>query len=280
MTKQLFSVLAAVATATLTGNVSAQTQLSGHGFTDAGAYRLNLSGAGDVEVSQDLQSWSHYASVTQPTGLDDLSSRGAERRFYRLRGSSNVIGYVKVTIPPGKVALLGNSFAAPLRLDTPEGRHAVFGLTNPPVKVSLYTNANFLAHTLDAASGAWTPPLRPIRAQEGFALQNTGSTPLTVRMSGPVRQGRMQTMIPAGGYALAAPSPNTGPAAQLTNIPAQDGTQVVWFDEQTQAYQTSTFDTLEKPGKWQPKLPEVQPGRAVVVKSPQPITLTNTLPAR
>jgi len=124
-----------------------------------------------------------------------------------------------------------------------------------------------------------TPQLGPIRPQGGFSVQNTGSTPLTVRLSGPVHQGRSQTTIPAGGALVASASPQSGPAAQFQGIAAPDGTQVLFFDEQTQSYQTSTFDTLEKPGKWQPKLPNVQPGRAVIVKAPQPITLTNTAPA-
>jgi len=148
------NLLAGAAITAAAISASAQTQLSSHGFTDPGAFRLVVSGAGEVEVSQDLQSWSHYASVTQSTGLEDLASRGADRRFYRLRGTSNVVGYVNVMVPAGKIAILGNAFAAPLRLDTPEGRHAAFGITNPPVKLSLYTNGNFVAHTLDAASGA------------------------------------------------------------------------------------------------------------------------------
>jgi hypothetical protein len=63
----------------------------------------------------------------------------------------------------------------------------------------------------------------------------------------------------------------------LVNAPAPDGTQVLWFDEQSQKYEACGFNGLEKPGKWEPKLPEVHPGRAVIVKAPQPITITNTL---
>ena len=102
MKNLILNVLAGAAITATTTTASAETQLSSHGFTDPGAFRLVVSGAGEVEVSQDLQSWSHYASVTQSTGLEDLASRGADRRFYRLRGSSNVIGYVTVTVPPAR----------------------------------------------------------------------------------------------------------------------------------------------------------------------------------
>lgn len=277
--RHLLNGLAVVAAALLTSNAIAQAQLTSHGFTDPGAFRLMLSGAADVEASTDLQSWSHFATLTQATGLDDLASRQMPHRFYRLRGTSTVIGYVKVTIPPGKVALVGDSFGSVVRFDTPESRLAVFGSTNPAAKVSIYTNGNFAAHSFDAASGAWNPPLRPIRPQEGFAVQNTGSAPMTMRMSGPVRMDRVQRTIPAGGAAIASPYPNMGPTAQLMDYVAPDGAQVLWFDEQKQTYQASTFDTLEKPGHWEPKLPTLQPGRAVVLKSPQPLSLTNTFQA-
>jgi hypothetical protein len=279
MKNLVLSLLAATVTATLTSSAAAQAQLTAHGFSDPGAFRLMLSGAADVEASTDLQSWSHFASLTQATGLDDLASRQMPHRFYRLRGTQTVIGYVKVTVPPGKVALVGDSFGTAIRFDTPESRLAVFGATNPPIKVSLYTNGNFVAHSFDPATGAWNPQIRPIRPQEGFAVQNTGSAPITVRMSGPVRMDRVQRNIPAGGAAIASPYPNVGPTTQLAEVVAPDGAQVLWFDEQKQAYQTSTFDTLEKPGHWEPKLPNLQPGRAVVLKSPQPVSLTNTFQA-
>jgi hypothetical protein len=273
------SLIAGLATVAFANTAAAQVQLTGHGFTDSGAFRLMLSGSADVETSQDLQSWSHYASVTQPTGLDDLATRQMDHRFYRLRGSSNVLGYLKATIPAGKLALLGNSFGTAIRFDTPESRLALFGSTNPAVKVSVYTNGNFVAHTFDPASGSWSPQIRPIRPQEGFAVQNTGSVPINVRMSGPVRMDRVQRTVPAGGAAIASAYPHVGPANQLRDVAAPDGAQVLWFDEQKQAYQTSTFDTLEKPGHWEPKLADVPVGRAVIVKTAQPLSFTNTFQA-
>jgi hypothetical protein len=275
MKNLLCTFLSALAIAAVAYTASAQTQFTGHGFNEAGAFRLTVSGAAELESSQDLSSWSKYASTTQPTTLDDLASRQMERRFYRIQGGANVIGFLKATIAPAKMAILGNSFGTALRLDTPEGRQAVFGTTNPAVKVSLYTNANFVAHTFDASSGSWQPQLRAIRPQEGFAVHNNGNAPINVRMSGVVRQGNISVTVPAAGALFASPFPTTSPTAQLASVVAQDGTQVLSFDEQTQNYKTSTFDTLEKPGKWEPKLPEVRPGRAVIIKSPQPLTWTN-----
>ena len=285
MKKLVFTLLAAAATAGLGNNAVAQGQLtgagqlSGHGFTDDGQFNLTVSGPADLEVSQDLHSWTKYTTVTQPTTLHDINSKQADHRFYRMHGSSNVIGYLKVTVPPGKFALLGNSFDSSLRLDTPEGRQAVFGVPNPAVKISLHNNGNFVTHTFDPASGQWNPAFKGVKSQEGFGVQNTGTTPLTVRLGGPVRVARVQTTIPAGSSVLSSPFPTVSPVAQLQGGAVQDGTQVQWFDEQSQAYKTSTFDMLEKPGKWMPPLPTLPPGHAVVIKSPKATTLTNSLPA-
>jgi hypothetical protein len=79
---------------------------------------------------------------------------------------------------------------------------------------------------------------------------------------------------------LVAASPQLGPLAQLQKAKAHDGTQVQWWDEEKQAYQTSTFDTLEPPGKWTPNLPNLKPGRAVIVKAAQPITISHVATSR
>jgi hypothetical protein len=277
--KSLIFSLTGIAALTLAYRASAQAQLSSRGFTEAGAFRLTVSGAGEVEFSADLQTWSRYASVTQPTELDDLASRQLARRFYRVQGGP-IMGYVKDTIPAGKMAVLGNSFGSALRLDTPEGRDGIFGVTNPSVKVFLYVNGNFVPHTFDAAAGKWEPALGPIRPQEGFAVQNSGSSPITVRMSGVVRQGRVQTTIPAGMSLFVSPFPNTSPAYELFHASVPDGTQVSCFNEAAQKYDVSAFTTFQKPGNWEPKLPNVPPGRAVIVKAPHAIAVTATPSAR
>jgi hypothetical protein len=283
MTRLVLSFLASIFTLALAYTTAAQSQFGRYGFTDDGAFQLTVTGAADLDASQDLQTWAKYASLTQSTALEDLASRQMDTRFYRIRGgaaTSNIIGYVKVTIPAGKVAVLGNAFGSPLRLESSEGRQSVFGTTNPAVKVSFYTNGNFVAHTFDAAAGAWQPPLRGVHAHEGFAVQNTGTGPLTVRLSGEVRQGRYPMSIPAGASLVVPAAPQAGPVAQLLPIPATEGTQLLWFNEQTQAYQTSAFDTLDGGGKWEPKVPDLAPGRAIIVKAPKPLSWTNSFTAR
>ena len=133
-----------------------------------------------------------------------------------------------------ELAVLGNSFATVLRLDSPEGRHGLFGVTNPPVKVSLYTNGNFAPHTLEVATGTWEPRIRPIRPHEGFAVQNLGSSNMTVRMSGELHPTGNRMTIPPGASLLAPPLPRPAPLAELLTFQAKDGMQVLWFDEQAQ----------------------------------------------
>lgn len=272
----------AVAAASILPAIHAEPQVSNTGFSKAGAFHLTLSDGADVDVSSDLQTWTKYASVTQETMLEDLASRHMDRRFYRVHGGgapTNIVGFYRATLPPGKMLLLGNSFGSILRLDSPEGRAAIFGVTNPPIKISLYTNGTFTAHTLNTASGNWEPRLRPIRVQEGFSIQNTGTSPLSMHLSGPVRQVRQNMVVPAGASLVVPLYPFAGSLAQVLSVSAKDGTQVLTFDENTQAYKTSLYDSLGGEGKWEPKLPDLRPGRAFIIKTAEALTWTNTVPA-
>lgn len=266
-------------TAPLAVSVTAQPRFTGHGFDDAGVFHMTVSGATDVEASTNLQTWAKYATVSQETRLDDLASRQMEWRFYRLSGSSgsNLIGFVKAAIPGGKLAILGNPFAGELKLDSPEGRTQLFGSTNPAVKLSLYANGTFTPHTLDRTSGTWAPALRPIRTREGFSVENTGTRPVTVRFSGVVPQGQLNMNLPAGASLVVPPVPQPGPLALVLGLPAKDGMQIDYFNEQSQAHQVSTFDALD--GAWMPKLPDYRPGRALIVKTPAAVTWTKSFSA-
>ncbi|MFO1501148.1 MAG: hypothetical protein U1G07_22620, partial [Verrucomicrobiota bacterium] len=184
-----------------------------HGFTGNGAFQVTTAGAADLEVSTNLQTWTKLATVAQEMTLDDVGSRQSEWRFYRNRaGATNspIIGYIKVTLPPGKMAILGNCFDRPLRLDSADGRMSVFGAVNPTVKVSLYTNGNFTASTADPSSGNWTPALRPIAYREGFSVENIGAKPITLRLHGEVRAGQMNMNSPAGPSLVVSPVPLMG----------------------------------------------------------------------
>lgn len=172
------------------------------------------------------------------------------------------------------MAILGNPFSQPLRLDTPAGRSQTFGMTNPAVKVSLYSNGSYIPHTLDTSTGTWTPALREIRPQEGFSLENLSNRALTVRLSGEVRQGAINMSLPAGSSLVVPPAPQAGAIAEALGIPGKDGMQLHVFNEETQSYQTATFDSLEN--GWLPKLPDYKPGRSFVVKVPEAVTWTKT----
>jgi hypothetical protein len=284
MKKQTSVLIAIALTAGCAFSVTAEPRLEGHGFTN-GVFHITSSGATEVEVSHDLEVWTKLATVSQQKHtVDDPASRQPGWRFYRAREAgaigSNVIGYVKVIIPPGKKAILGNPFVSQVRLDSPAFRHTVFGASNPPVKVSLYVNGNFVPHTLDKATGAWSPSLGPIRSREGFAVENLGTTPLQVNMSGPLQLGVIQVGVPAGSSLFVPSVPQPGPIADVVGIPGKDGMQIDWFNEETQSYQVSTFDTLSH--GWTPKLPEYKPGRAFIVKAPAAVNWTKnaTMPTR
>jgi hypothetical protein len=260
----------------------AESRLSGYGFSSSGLYHVTTSGAGDVEVSTNLQTWTKLASVSQELTLEDLASRHPGWRFYRAAGgggaaSSNILGYVKAAIAPGKMAILGNPFTMPLRLDTPEGRRDVFGTTNPVIKISIYgTNGTAVAHTLDKATGTWSPPLRPIRVQEGFAVENVGASMVQVKMGGELRRGPLNMSVPAGSSLVVPPVPQMGSVADVLGIPGKDGVQIDYFNDETQKHETSTYDSLSN--GWTPKPPEYKPGRAVMVKTPAAATWTKSLP--
>jgi hypothetical protein len=77
---------------------------------------------------------------------------------------------------------------------------------------------------------------------------------------------------------LAPAFPFAGPLADLLEIPAQDRVEVLVFDGQTQSYQTSSFDTLDGTGKWNPPLPNFLPVRAFILKASKELTWTNSVP--
>jgi hypothetical protein len=279
--KKLILTFSAVALTTAFAlSTAAQTRFTGQGFNSAGAFQMTVSGPAEIEASTNLQSWTKFASVSQETTLDDVASQKIDSRFYRVRGGTpaSTIGFAKATIPAGRLALLGNAFGAQLRLDTPEGRIQTFGMPNPPVEVSLYANGNFTPHTLNTATGAWTPALRPIRDQEGFAVRNLGTTPLTARFSGEVRQGQIKLSLPAGPSLVVPPVPQPGPVLMVLGMPSQDGMQIMFFNEETQAYIVSGYSDLD--GAWNPKLPDYRPGRSFVVRSPAPVSWTKTFNVR
>jgi hypothetical protein len=277
--------LAFLTAATLVCRTSAQTRFGAYGFDHTGTFQLTLPGGTELDVSHDLKTWTKLATLAQEVALDDLASRQMDRRFYRMQGGSGsgeVIGWVKVAIPAGKIAVVGNPFSAPLRFDTAEGRYALFGITNPPIKLLVYTNGSFAPHQLEVASGTWEPRLSPIRLHQGFSIQNLGRSQLTLRMAGEVSQGRSQTLIPAGTTLLTVPVQHSPSLGEALTSAAKDGATVQWFDEPTQTYKTSTFDSLSGKGNWTPPLPEFRPGRAIIVKTPAPMAWTNNvaLPAR
>jgi hypothetical protein len=280
MKRNIFALIALVISTTCAYCATAQPRLAAHGFTGPGLFHLTNAAPGEIEVSTNLHTWTKLNAVRQGKTLEDPASGNAGWRFYRAVGggaaSTNLVGYVKVTIPPGKMAVLGNPFMTVLRVDTPEGRHEVFGSTNPPVKLLTYENGTFMPHTFDKANGSWMPALAPIRGTEGFAIENVGSSPIQVKMSGELRL-RNKMSLPAGSSLVVPPVPEVGPTSAVLGIPGNDGTQIDYFDEDTQKHIVSTYDSLAK--GWEPQLPAYKPGRALVVKAPAATTWTKPFPA-
>ena len=68
--------------------------------------------------------------------------------------------------------------------------------------------------------------------------------------------------------------PKPGPVHDAVGAHGVEGAQLMLWDEQKQAYQTSTFN--KSTGRWDPPL-HYKPGRAVVAKYPEASTQAATL---
>jgi len=252
----------------------AQGAFKSGGFAPSGAFQLHTDGGPmEVESSTNLSAWT--PQVSGRGTLLDASSTNAEWRFYRAKSGnafvSNIVGFVRVPIQQNKMVLVASPFTEPLRLDQPNVRTAVFGSANPPVQVSMMQNGKLTAYTFDDLDNNWSPAIPVIAPGTAFFVRGGVKGGMNVTFSGELPQGTIKRAIPQGETIFAPLVPRPGPVQDALGALPIDGAQIQVWNEQNQAYQTSTFD--KQMNRWVPSL-SYKPGRGVSVKFPEPMFQT------
>jgi hypothetical protein len=140
--------------------------------------------------------------------------------------SVNAVGYVNVTVPAGKFAILAN----PLN----QGNNTlseVFPDLAANTQIYLWGASGFGSAIRKTATG-WLPPTagtNVVRPGQGFFVNNVAGTDLTITFVGEVPQGDLVTSYPAGFALLSSQVPQGGKVETDLKLPAKNGDQVYVF---------------------------------------------------
>jgi len=156
--------------------------------------------------------------------------------------SVNAVGYVNVTVPAGKFALLNNP------LNQPTNSLAAV-LPSVPNNTVVYvfdpTTGTFTQTTLRAGTWTGAGASATLNPGQGFFIKNAGTSDMTVTFVGEVPQGTNLTInFPkAGFYLVGSIVPQAGAVQTVLGLPAVNGDKLYQFNPATQLYTTYTKRT-------------------------------------
>jgi len=151
--------------------------------------------------------------------------------------SVNAVGYVNITVPAGKFALLNN----PLNQPTNSLSAVLTGVPANTV-VYVYDPVNGFQQATLRSTGAWTGPgaAAMINPGQGFFIKNAGTADMTITFVGEVPQGTNLTVnIPAGISLIGSIVPQQGKVETDLKIPAANGDILYQWDPTAQGYKTA-----------------------------------------
>ncbi len=270
--KKILILLSGLLSAITTfGQAGVPPGILARGFATNGAFQLQVNGGQplQIEYSTNLSTWTPLEKGSDR--FVDAGSANSEWRFYRAKTASgafvsNVVGFIRVPVEPGKVAVVATPFESSIHLDKPAVRKIVFGTETPSVQFYLTENGKQTAYTWDEFDNKWNPAPPPIPAGAGFMVRNTGKERIYVKFGGELPQGALKRPIPQGENFISAIVPKPGPLNEAAGVPAIEGAQLKIWNEQKQAYDTSKFN--KQTGHWEPSL-HYTPGRAILAKFPR-----------
>ncbi len=182
-----------------------------------GGYQLTLNGSigrlNTLEASTNLVDWIAITNGVNNSGsvtLRDAQASQFPQRFYRVWiesvYSSNVMGFARITIPPG-FSMIANQFYT--------SNSTVAGLfPNVPngTAISLFRNAtgDFSIDSFDADFQQWDDPGLQINTGSAAFILNPTSTNLSVTMQGEVPQGQLNIFLAPGYSMISSPTPRAG----------------------------------------------------------------------
>lgn len=159
--------------------------------------------------------------------------------------SVNAVGYVNVTVPAGKFALLAN----PLNQPTNNLPSVLPGVPAGTI-VYIFNSAGAFDVATARAGGLWTGTGAAdlINPGAGFFVKNAGTADMTITFVGEVPQGTNLTVaIPAGFSLISSIVPQAGKLETDLKFPAAVNDKAYLFDSGTQNY---TIFTRRAGGAW------------------------------
>jgi len=152
--------------------------------------------------------------------------------------SVNAVGYVNVTVPAGKFALLAN----PLNQPTNSVAAVLPGVPSGTI-VYIFNAAGAFDQATARAGGVWTGTgaADMLNPGAGFFVKNAGATDMTITFVGEVPQGTNLTVNIAAGFSLIGSIvPQVGGLETVLGFPAANGDKAYLFDNTAQTYTTYT----------------------------------------
>ncbi|MBI3850604.1 MAG: hypothetical protein HY298_10095 [Verrucomicrobia bacterium] len=228
----------------------------------------------NILASTDLQNWvSISTDIATGETLDYVDSEASKfsYRFYRLVAgeahSTNVIGYVSVTLPPG-FSMIANPLIA--RHNTVDELFPEFpdGTT-----LNKYDTRLFALNENEVKAKKWTNPGEKLAPGEGALIFNPTSDYRTHNFVGNVMQGNLLNPIPPGFSIRSSLLPKPGRLHLDLGFPIAEGDTIHLFDRDKQKYLICPYDAA----KWASNPPVIGVGESFWVAKTSPGNWTQSL---
>jgi hypothetical protein len=212
-----------------------------------------------VEATTNLNAWATiFSGISSGDFFEFVDSNASKSsyRFYRLTAdavlSSNIVGYVTVTLPPG-FSLVANPLYS-----TDSRTSSLFKGMPDGTTVNKFES---LTHALTEnvlTRGRWTSESQNFGPGEGAIVFNPTSDYKSLSFVGDVLQGGFSIPVPAGFSLRSSLLPLPGRLDTELGFPVDDGDVVHLFDRDRQAYVLYPFND----GKWTPEAPVIGVGES------------------
>jgi hypothetical protein len=220
-----------------------------------------------ILASVDFQNWKSISTGNSDGDFVDYVDSEAFKysyRFYRVLAedvpSTNVIGYVSVSLPPG-FTMLANPLDAPsnavpdLFKDWPDG-----------TTLNKFDTRFFRLDDNAIKNGKWINPTEKLMPGEGAIFFNPTTDYRSVSFVGELMQGNLSIPIPAGFSIRSSPVPKSGHLQEDLSFPVSEGDVIHLFDRDRQKYVLHPYEH----GKWPAGPPVVSVGESFWVAKTAP----------
>jgi hypothetical protein len=188
--------------------------------------------------------------------LGVAGSLGASAQVY----SVNAVGYINVSVPAGKLALVANQLNA--------GGNKIGEVLVPSGDVTVYTYA-LGVFVLNAYSlGEWGNANQVIEPGTAFFIKNEGTTDMTLTFVGEVPQGNLSTPLNANLTLVGSEVPQAGKLVADLKYPVAEDDTIYKWDLAGQTYTINAYSL----GEWGSGDPQIAVGEGFWV---QKVAATN-----